>query len=259
MLKKDRSTLEQLINYFGGGGIRVLNENNLRFYIESLKDLTAVINHFDKYPLFTKKQEDYLLFKEVFDLLNNKKHLTQEGLRQIVGIKALLRNKGLSDSLLEAFPDITSAILPTVDTTTFREDKSVLSSWLAGFTSGDGSFYISIGVGPKQRVQVQLVFSITQHIRDKALINSLISYLGCGNIKHYEKYSWLQFIVSKFSDIDEKIIPIFKENKILGEKFKNFQDWCKAAELMKNKAHLTPSGLEEIRKLKSGMNSRRKS
>lgn len=210
-------------------------------------------------PCLLKKQEDYLLFKKVFDLLNNKKHLTQEGLRQIVGIKALLRNKGLSDSLLEAFPDITSAILPTVDTTTFREDKSVLSSWLAGFTSGDGSFYISIGVGPKQRVQVQLVFSITQHIRDKALINSLISYLGCGNIKHYEKYSWLQFIVSKFSDIDEKIIPIFKENKILGEKFKNFQDWCKAAELMKNKAHLTPSGLEEIRKLKSGMNSRRKS
>jgi len=59
-----------------------------------------------------KKQEDYLLFKEAFDLLNNKKHLTTEGLRQIVGIKALLRNKGLSDSLLEAFPDITPAILP---------------------------------------------------------------------------------------------------------------------------------------------------
>jgi hypothetical protein len=46
MLKKDRSTLEQLINYFGGGGIRDLDENNLRFYIESLKDLTAITNHF---------------------------------------------------------------------------------------------------------------------------------------------------------------------------------------------------------------------
>jgi hypothetical protein len=90
-------------------------------------------------------------------------------------------------------------------------------------------------------------------------MNSLISYLGCGNIKHNKKYSWLQFIVSKFSDIDEKIIPIFKENKILGTKFKDFEDWCRVAELMKNKAHLTPSGLEEIRKLKYGMNSRRKS
>jgi hypothetical protein len=45
------------------------------------------------------------------------------------------------------------------------------------------------------------------------------------------------------------------ENKILGDKFKDFKDWCKVAELMKNKAaHLTPSGLEEIRKLKVGMN-----
>ena len=50
------------------------------------------------------------------------------------------------------------------------------------------NFYISMGVGPK-RVQVQLVFSLTQHIRDQALMNSLISYLGCGNIKHNEKNS----------------------------------------------------------------------
>nr|YP_009262063.1 LAGLIDADG endonuclease [Chrysoporthe austroafricana]AMX22138.1 LAGLIDADG endonuclease [Chrysoporthe austroafricana] len=256
MLKKDRSTLEQLVNYFGGGGIRDLDANNLRFYIESLKDLTAVINHFDKYPLFTKKHEDYLLFKEVFDLFKNKNHLTMEGLRQVIAIKALLRNKGLSDSLLEAFPDITPANLPITDTTSFRGDESILFPWLAGFTSGDGNFYISIAEGAK-RVQIQLVFSITQHIRDQALMNNLISYLGCGNIKHYEKNSWLQFIVTKFSDIDEKIIPIFRENKILGEKSKDFQDWCRAAELMKNKAHLTPSGLDEIRKLKSGMNKGR--
>jgi hypothetical protein len=90
-------------------------------------------------------------------------------------------------------------------------------------------------------------------------MNSLISYIGCGKIKHNKKYAWLEFIVSKFSEIYEKIIPIFKENKILGCKFKDFEDWCIAAKLMKNKAHLTPSGLEEIRKLKNGMNSYRKS
>jgi hypothetical protein len=127
MLKKDKSTLEQLINYFGGGNIRDLDEKNLRFDIASLKDLTAVINHFDKYPLFTKKHEDYLLFKQAFDLYSNKNHLTMEGLRQIVGIKALLRNKGLPGSLLDAFPDITPAILPIIDTTFLMEDKSVLS------------------------------------------------------------------------------------------------------------------------------------
>ncbi|GAA4828366.1 hypothetical protein GCM10023220_71590 [Streptomyces ziwulingensis] len=126
MLKKDRSTLEELINYFGGGGIRNLDHNNLRFYIESLKDLTAVINHFDKYPLFTKKQEDYLLFKQVFYLFKNKNHLTMEELKQVIAIKALLRNKGLSDSLLEAFPDITPATIPVTDTTCFNGDVNII-------------------------------------------------------------------------------------------------------------------------------------
>lgn len=259
MLKKDRSTLEQLINYFGvGGRIRELDKNNLRFYIESLQDLTAVISHFDTYPLFTKKHEDYLLFKHAFDIVKNKNHLTMEGLRQVVGIKASLRNKGLSDNLMEAFPGIIPSIVPVTNSTSGLAgiDKSIIYPWLAGFTSGDGCFYISITESEK-RVQVQLVFSITQHIRDQALMNSLISYLGCGNIKHHEKYSWLQFIVTKFSDINENIIPIFIENKILGDKFKDFQDWCRVAELMKNKAHLTTDGLEEIRKLKGGMNTGR--
>ena len=86
-----------------------------------------------------------------------------EGLRQVIAIKALLRNKGLSDSLLEAFPDITPAILPVRNTTSFKGDVSILYPWLAGFTSGDGNFYVSIAEREKG-VQVQLVFSITQHI-----------------------------------------------------------------------------------------------
>jgi hypothetical protein len=35
-------------------------------------------------------------------------------------------------------------------------------------------------------------------------------------------------------------------------------DFCKAAELMRNKAHLTWEGLSKIREIKSGMNTGRK-
>ena len=66
----------------------------------------------------------------------------------------------------------------------------------------------------------------------------------------------------KFSDLIDKIIPpIFTKNgwfSILGVKSKDFADWCKAAELMKNKAHLTAEGLDQIRKIKAGMNKGRK-
>jgi hypothetical protein len=110
--------------------------------------------------------------------------------------------------------------------------------------------------------QVLMVFQISQHIRDQDLMNSLISYFGCGyiNIKNKSQFTWLEFIVTKFSCasyIDEKIIPFFSKYKLFGVKLKDFEDWCKAAKLIKNKAHLTTSGLEEIRKLKAGMNKGR--
>lgn len=55
----------------------------------------------------------------------------------------------------------------------------------------------------------------------------------------------------------KKIIPFFHTNKIMGVKSKDFNDWCKVAELIASKSHLTEEGLEKIRDLKSGMNKGR--
>lgn len=55
-----------------------------------------------EYPLLTKKL-DYLLFKQSVHLIENKLHLTMEGLLKLVGIKGSL-NLGLSDIFQESFP-----------------------------------------------------------------------------------------------------------------------------------------------------------
>lgn len=65
-------------------------------------------------------------------------------------------------------------------------------------------------------------------------------------------------MVTKFSDIYEKIIPFFQKYPIVGVKALDYADFCKAAELMKIKAHLTASGLEQIGQLKTGINRGRK-
>lgn len=44
---------------------------------------------------------------------------------------------------------------------------------------------------------------------------------------------------------------------IVGKKLEDFKDWCKVAEMIKAKEHLTSSGLSEIRDIKSGMNKGR--
>jgi hypothetical protein len=38
-----------------------------------------------------------------------------------------------------------------------------------------------------------------------------------------------------------------------------FEDWCKAAAIIKVKGHLTLDGLEEIKKIQARMNTRRPS
>ena len=84
----------------------------------------------------------------------------------------------------------------------------------------------------------------------------LIIYLECGYvIKDRDNY---KFCVTKFKDIAEKIIPFFKKHRIIGVKALDFEDLCKAAELMKNKKHLTTEGLDKIKKIKAVMNLGRK-
>ena len=87
-------------------------------------------------------------------------------------------------------------------------------------------------------------------------MKSLIGYLGCGTIQ-FKGEDKVNFVVQKFSDLTEKILPFFEKHPIIGEKSKDFSDLCQVAELMKNKSHLTSEGLDKIRLIKSGMNRSR--
>ena len=76
-------------------------------------------------------------------------------------------------------------------------------------------------------------------------MDSLISYFDCGQVNIYKnsKHTWLEFSVTKFSDIDQKIIPFFREYKVVGIKSQDFKDWFFVVELIRNKSHLTSTGL----------------
>ena len=45
-----------------------------------------MIPHFDKYPLQSNKQNDFLKFKEICLLMQQEKHLTKAGLKKIIEI-----------------------------------------------------------------------------------------------------------------------------------------------------------------------------
>ena len=75
------------------------------FRVTSLREMIGVIiPHFDKYPLITQKRADYLLYKQAIMLIAEKKHLTEEGLQELVNIRASV-NFGLSEELNNVFPN----------------------------------------------------------------------------------------------------------------------------------------------------------
>jgi len=72
-----------------------------------------------------------------------------------------------------------------------------------------------------------LKFTISQHIRDKQLLESFINYFNCGYLN--SDSNGVLFIVTKFSDINEKIIPFFDKYSINGTKSLDFEDLKKTA------------------------------
>jgi sRNA-binding regulator protein Hfq len=112
--KRDKSLLMELKDYFGVGNIRYRKDGVLFYQVFTVKDLKRVVEHFDKYPLMTKKQADYLLFKMAIDLIDNKEHLTMEGLRKLVSIRASM-NFGIPESLKEVFPNIIPITTPELN------------------------------------------------------------------------------------------------------------------------------------------------
>jgi hypothetical protein len=130
------------------------------------------------------------------------------------------------------------------------------SSWLAGFVAAKGCFFIRTwkSASNKTGIDIGLAFTITQHVRDEALLRSIIEYIHCGRIVSRLSATTCEVEVTKLSDILEKIIPFFSEHYLYGDKSNDFNDLKKAALLMENKAHITLEGLEELKSLKSGMN-----
>jgi hypothetical protein len=276
--KRDLLLLKQINEFLAAGqiyGVGMGDVIRLEFY--TMAGLRKIMDHLDRYPLITHKKADSELFKEVVKIISRKEHLTQ----QIVSIRASF-NKGLTDLSYNAFPNIESR--PSV------EFKGILDThWLAGLADGEGCFFVSptfFGggyvyikelVAPEGRshvlkytscklgISVSLELNITQHSRKEELMDSLNNFFGCGIMKSNSRYSSLYFVVTKFTDITYKIIPgarlatgaFFDKYLLQSVKYLDYADLCKVVEIMKVKEHLTLKGLEQVRKIKDGINKGR--
>ena len=252
---RDMNLLLQLQEFFACGSIvSKNNRSEISFRVNSLHDLTNfIIPHFVNFPLLSQKAADFELFKQIVKLINNKIHLTDVGLQQIINIRASM-NLGLSDLQKSEFINYKPVPRPIIKYTEIPNPN-----WIAGFSSAEGCFLLTISKSNNNKIGkiVQLIFKISQHHRDKNLLELISKYLNCGNVYYHSENAFV-FKVGKFVDINNKIIPFFKAYSIKGIKQLDYQDFCEIATLIGEGKHLSPIGIAKIQLIKDKMNTKRK-
>jgi len=248
---KDLALLESIKNNLGVGNISKSGEKAVMFAVDSIKEIPDIIHHFDKYPLVTQKLSDYLIFKQCFEIINQGSHLTETGLLKIIGLKSNL-NLGLPVKVKEAFPNV-----PKVNKSEYKFNGIPNPFWISGFTSGEGSFQI---LSRSSNNELFARFSIHLHLRDLEVLEGISAYFKESNLKKLslsEKSAQLQ--ISKFSVVNNIVVPFFKNHPLLGMKSLDFIDFCTVCDILKTKEHLTSKSVyNQIIEIKSGMNLNRK-
>ena len=252
--KKDKMLLETVRSTLGIGSIYYkAKDETYRWKVSNVNKLQNVlIPHLISYPLITNKQADFKLFNSIVDIIIRKQHLTSKGLQKIVSLKACL-NRGIKKDLELSFSNTIFIPRPVVNYM-----KTINPYWLSAFIDGEGCFFISIysSLKSKSGLAIQLVFKITQHSRDIQLLNNIALYFDCGRIEKRSTKA-CDFTVNKLEDLDKKIIPFLLKYPLQSSKSLNFKDFYKVVLIMKTKGHLTKKGLDEIKNIKAGMNTKR--
>ncbi len=88
--------LSAIRDYFCCGGFRPdRSDNTIKFEVRDLASLIAkVIPHFERYPLISGKRQDFEKFAAICRLLERRRYLTREGLREIAALAVTMNPSG---------------------------------------------------------------------------------------------------------------------------------------------------------------------
>ena len=91
-----RQVLDIIQKYFGCGHIRRdYADKTVKFEIRDHYDLmTKVIPHFQHFPILSKKQRDFEIFKLICDIIDSQKHLAKDGFAEIVKLAYKMNGSG---------------------------------------------------------------------------------------------------------------------------------------------------------------------
>lgn len=80
--------------YFNCGSIRK-DKDTLKYEVRSINDLlNYIIPHFEKFPIISAKQKDFILFKDICWRIKKQEHLSEIGIKRIIKLAYKMNGSG---------------------------------------------------------------------------------------------------------------------------------------------------------------------
>ena len=155
--ERSKHVLEAIQKTFDCGFLRYdKKDSNWKYEIRNISLLcTKIIPFFVNHTLLTNKALSFNKFKEICILIEQKQHLTQEGIIKIIHLAFEMNPQGKRKySKLDLFTYLgfseSSSVffcatsIPTLDTPKYQklEGLCIHHWWITGFTDGDGCFSV---------------------------------------------------------------------------------------------------------------------
>lgn len=235
------------------------NRQNVIFVVKPIDEIVDVlIPLFEKYPLKGSKLIAFNNFKTCALMIKEKKHLTLEGLIQIMdlcyfmNLDTTLRSADSKEVLLNKLIK-KHGKLPVVNS--LKHDKSInlkplTLEFVRGLIDGDGSFNVSF-VSTRRRINVN--FTVVCELASISVLEDLVTFFNCGKVYKLQSNA-ARFQVQSVDDILNKVYPKLKSIKFNTIKQAHFEKTIKVSELIANKGYKTDEDLKTIVDLAWDMN-----
>ena len=223
----------------GVGSVFEESKTNMACYrIRDRAKISSIIFPiFDKYPLLTSKQYNYIKFKKVYEILLNS-ILTKE--EKTSHILQLLNTQMPSTFISPAWAVVNNSVIDATCAATVMS-----KAWLVGFVEAEGSFYLTV----KEKNRIVHAFEVTQKL-DIIVLKAIGSILG---IKTKTNKYGFNAVGTTNSRVIQNIIQYFA-NTMKGIKSLEYRIWARTYIKHKGDFEILQNIQNKMRLLRKGCN-----
>jgi hypothetical protein len=124
-----------------------------------------------------------------------------------------------------------------------------LDPWfVTGLAEGEGCFCVSFALRAKLRmgIEVRPSFALGLNERDRALLEDLQTFFGCGRIRRSRSDRSFKYEARSVGELLDAVVPHFERFPLRGAKARSFEGFSRVCRMIGQGSHLERDGLREI-------------